>query len=96
MAYARLGPNSDVCLLGITTDGENRIRCWGCLFSPSPPGIETADWTDAEMAAWEPEDAFPEFDSKAEVITHLMAHREAGHKVPTGVFSIINLDTWVP
>ena len=40
-------------------------------------------------------DSFPVFTSKTEVMTHLTAHMDAGHKVPTSVYGVIREDHWV-
>src|ERR1700735_5544313 len=97
MAYVRLGPGSDICLLGIVFEDRPYIQCWGCLFIPAEAVYFATDQEllaalEEEAPAW---DAFPVFDSKSEALTHVQAHEDAGHKIPPEVARLIVEDTWL-
>lgn len=91
MAYVRFGPNSDVFLRATIREEKQVILCWGCLFHQQP--ASPVDWTDEDTSLVTID--YPWFDSKAETVTHLESHLEAGHKVPLPIIQIIKLDGWV-
>lgn len=101
MSYARIGPDSDVYLIGTSHSGRHVIQCCGCLLVPRgpwPPGhgpeptlngaplLPGTDWY------LEP---FPEFTDAEGALAHLEAHRQAHHKVPEYAVEGIRDDDWL-
>jgi hypothetical protein len=91
MSYCRNnGTDSDVYVFA----GRLGIECCGCLFTPvgdarSQPGLPEAAGRLYFMAGQGLDvsadfylEPFPAFEEPADMIEHLMRHREAGHKVP--------------
>ena len=92
MTFAGKTRGCSVYLIGVINDGKHYMQCCGCEFTPQRyiDGDElrrfypwAADLYGGLMIYAEP---FPEFATKAEMITHLESHQLAGHFVPDYVF----------
>lgn len=100
MSYARVGPGSDVYLIGTVSAAGNVIECCGCLLVPRGPwpgpGPEPRLGKDGPggYGGWYLEE-FPRFTRRQDALDHLAVHRRAGHQVPEHAVRAIREDDWV-
>lgn len=68
MSYCQIGEDSDVYVLKVfkNIEGDDAWSCCGCILSP-----ETTVW-----------DKGYTFETRQEMLDHLLKHRAEGHRVP--------------